>query len=123
MDAELIYVGKRADTIYKKQPEINELLVNLALSGKYVVRLKGGDPFIFGRGGEEALALKKAGISYEIVSGISSSYSVPASAGIPVTLGGLLHRFILLRGMNILQSHQKLLIFLLLQKRRELLYF
>ena len=88
MDAELIYVGKRADTIYKKQPEINELLVNLALSGKYVVRLKGGDPFIFGRGGEEALALKKAGISYEIVPGISSSYSVPASAGIPVTHRG-----------------------------------
>ena len=88
MDAELIYVGKRADTIYKKQPEINELLVNLALSGKYVVRLKGGDPFIFGRGGEEALALKKAGIRYEIVSGISSSYSVPASAGIPVTHRG-----------------------------------
>ena len=88
MDAELIYVGKRADTIYKKQPEINELLVNLALSGKYVVRLKGGDPFIFGRGGEEALALKKWGISYEIVSGISSSYSVPASAGIPVTHRG-----------------------------------
>lgn len=88
MDAELIYVGKRADTIYKKQPEINELLVNLALSGKYVVRLKGGDPFIFGRGGEEALALKKSGISYEIVSGISSSYSVPASAGIPVTHRG-----------------------------------
>lgn len=88
MDAELIYVGKRADTIYKKQPEINELLVNLALSGKYVVRLKGGDPFIFGRGGEEALALKKAGISYEIVSGISSSYSVPASAGVPVTHRG-----------------------------------
>lgn len=88
MDAELIYVGKRADTIYKKQPEINELLVNLALSGKYVVRLKGGDPFIFGRGGEEALALKKAGMRYEIVSGISSSYSVPASAGIPVTHRG-----------------------------------
>lgn len=88
MDAELIYVGKRADKIYKKQPEINELLVNLALSGKYVVRLKGGDPFIFGRGGEEALALKKAGIRYEIVSGISSSYSVPASAGIPVTHRG-----------------------------------
>ena len=88
MDAELIYVGKRADKIYRKQPEINELLVNLALSGKYVVRLKGGDPFIFGRGGEEALALKKSGISYEIVSGISSSYSVPASAGIPVTHRG-----------------------------------
>lgn len=88
MDAELIYVGKRADTIYKKQPEINKLLVNLALSGKYVVRLKGGDPFIFGRGGEEALALGKAGIRYEIVSGISSSYSVPASAGIPVTHRG-----------------------------------
>ncbi len=88
MDTELIYVGKRADTIYKKQPEINELLIKLALAGKYVVRLKGGDPFIFGRGGEEALALGKAGIKYEIVSGISSSYSVPASAGIPVTHRG-----------------------------------
>lgn len=88
MDAELIYVGKRADTIYKKQPEINKLLVGFASQGKYVVRLKGGDPFIFGRGGEEALALAKAGINYEIVSGISSSYSVPASAGIPVTHRG-----------------------------------
>lgn len=88
MDTELIYVGKRADTIYKKQPEINELLIKFALAGKYVVRLKGGDPFIFGRGGEEALALGKAGIRYEIVSGISSSYSVPASAGIPVTHRG-----------------------------------
>ena len=88
MDAEFIYVGKRADTIYKKQPEINKLLVELASEGKYVVRLKGGDPFIFGRGGEEALALGKAGINYEIVSGISSSYSVPASAGIPVTHRG-----------------------------------
>ena len=88
MDAELIYVGKRADTIYKKQPEINEILVDAALQGKYVVRLKGGDPFIFGRGGEEALALGEAGIKYEIVSGISSSYSVPASAGIPVTHRG-----------------------------------
>ena len=88
MDAELIYVGKRADTIYKKQPEINKLLVGCASQGKYVVRLKGGDPFIFGRGGEEALALAKAGINYEIVSGISSSYSVPASAGIPVTHRG-----------------------------------
>ena len=58
MDAELIYVGKRADTIYKKQPEINKLLVGCASQGKYVVRLKGGDPFIFGRGGEEALALQ-----------------------------------------------------------------
>ena len=88
MDTELIYVGKRADTIYKKQSEINELLIKLALAGKYVVRLKGGDPFIFGRGGEEALALGKAGIKYEIVSGISSSYSVPASVGIPVTHRG-----------------------------------
>ena len=88
MDAELIYVGKRADTIYKKEPEINKLLVGCASQGKYVVRLKGGDPFIFGRGGEEALALAKAGINYEIVSGISSSYSVPASAGIPVTHRG-----------------------------------
>lgn len=85
LNAELIYVGKRANAHSMEQESINRLLTEKALEGGYVVRLKGGDPFIFGRGAEEALALKREGIPYEIVSGISSAYSVPAWAGIPVT--------------------------------------
>lgn len=84
----LLYVGKRANAHFMEQEEINRLIVGEAKKGGYVVRLKGRDPFIFGRGGEEALALKKEGIPFEIVSGISSSYSVPAAAGIPVTHRG-----------------------------------
>ncbi len=68
-----------------KQEEINTLLIKHALQGQLVVRLKGGDPFIFGRGGEEALALAQAGIPFEIVPGVSSAIAVPAYAGIPVT--------------------------------------
>lgn len=85
LDAELIYAGKRSNNHFMTQDQINACLVEHALQGKYVVRLKGGDPFIFGRGGEEALELKKYGIPFEIVPGVSSSYSVPAYAGIPVT--------------------------------------
>ncbi len=84
-DAELIYAGKRASNHHLKQDETNELLVKKALEGKTVARLKGGDPFIFGRGGEEAEELQKAGIEFEIVPGISSSYAAAAYAGIPVT--------------------------------------
>ena len=87
-EAKLLYVGKRANAHFMEQEEINRLIVGEAKKGGYVVRLKGGDPFIFGRGGEEALALKKEEIPFEIVSGISSSYSVPAAAGIPVTHRG-----------------------------------
>lgn len=83
--AEKIYVGKRTDRHTLKQEEISQLLVDLALSGKNVVRLKGGDPTIFGRVGEEAELLRKHGITYEIVPGITSAISVPAYAGIPVT--------------------------------------
>ncbi|MBA9088066.1 uroporphyrinogen III methyltransferase/synthase [Fontibacillus solani] len=83
--AEKIYVGKRTDRHTLKQEEINQLLVDLALSGKNVVRLKGGDPTIFGRVGEEAEMLRKHGITYEIVPGITAAISVPAYAGIPVT--------------------------------------
>jgi uroporphyrinogen III methyltransferase/synthase len=86
--AELIYVGKQAGRHSLKQDEINELLVRLAGEGKNVCRLKGGDPFIFGRGGEEALALAEHGVPFEIVPGISAASAVPAYAGVPVTHRG-----------------------------------
>lgn len=84
-DAELIYAGKRSGHHHMSQEEIQEILLEKAFEGKMVVRLKGGDPFIFGRGGEEALVLEAAEIPFEIVPGVSSAYSVPAYAGIPVT--------------------------------------
>jgi uroporphyrin-III C-methyltransferase len=71
-----------------RQSEINELLIRLGESGMRVVRLKGGDPFVFGRGSEEALALTEAGVSWEVVPGISSAFAAPAAAGIPVTHRG-----------------------------------
>lgn len=98
LDAELIYAGKRSSCHHLTQEQINELLVEEAMLGKYVVRLKGGDPFIFGRGGEEALALKARQIPFEIVPGVSSAYSVPAYAGIPVTHRGLASSFHVITG-------------------------
>lgn len=83
-----IYVGKRAGHHSMKQEEINRLLVRLVAAGKNVVRLKGGDPFVFGRGGEECAALKKARLAFEVVPGISSGIAGPAYAGIPVTHRG-----------------------------------
>jgi uroporphyrin-III C-methyltransferase len=83
--AQRIFVGKQPGRCSLRQEEINTLLVEHALLGKTVVRLKGGDPFVFGRGGEEALALVEAGIAFEVVPGISSAIAVPAYAGIPVT--------------------------------------
>lgn len=85
---ELIFVGKQSGQCALRQEEINTLLVEQARLGKTVVRLKGGDPFVFGRGGEEALALAAAGIAFEIVPGVSSAIAVPAYAGIPVTHRG-----------------------------------
>lgn len=82
---ECVYVGKRYGQHSKRQEEINDLLIRYASEGKRVVRLKGGDPFVFGRGGEEVLALQKAGINCEVLPGISSAIAVPEHLGIPVT--------------------------------------
>ena len=84
-DAERIFVGKEAGRHTLPQTAINALIVEHVAAGKQVVRLKGGDPFVFGRGGEEAAALADAGLPYEIVPGVSSALAVPAYAGIPVT--------------------------------------
>ncbi|HDZ86836.1 MAG TPA: uroporphyrinogen-III C-methyltransferase, partial [Actinobacteria bacterium] len=86
--AEKIYVGKRGRKHFKEQGYINDLLVKLGKEGKKVVRLKGGDPFVFGRGGEEASALSEAGINYEVIPGITSGYAAAAYAGTPVTQRG-----------------------------------
>jgi len=83
--AQVVYVGKRASAHTLPQDQINQLLVDEAKKGKRVIRLKGGDPFVFGRGGEEAEELVAAGVAFEIVPGISSSIAGPAYAGIPVT--------------------------------------
>lgn len=82
---EKICVGKRPGKKNSTQESINQLMVSKAAEGKVVVRLKGGDPFIFGRGGEEAQALASAGIAFEVIPGVSSGYAVPAYAGIPLT--------------------------------------
>lgn len=84
-DAEIIYVGKKQGDHTLSQDKINKLLIRKAMSGRTVARLKGGDPFIFGRGGEEALSLAKAKVPFEVISGITSAISVPAYAGIPLT--------------------------------------
>jgi len=84
-DAEFIYAGKRGGQHTLKQDEINELLVEKAREGKFICRLKGGDPFIFGRGGEEAEVLARNGIAFEVVPGVSSAIAAPAYAGIPLT--------------------------------------
>src|ERR1700682_26164 len=84
-EAEIIYAGKKSGEHALSQEEINKLLVEKARAGKEVVRLKGGDPFVFGRGAEEAKAIVDAGIAFEIVPGITSAIAGPAYAGIPVT--------------------------------------
>ena len=85
MRAELVYVGKQGGGPQMPQEEIDRLLVQYGTGGRTVVRLKGGDPFVFGRGGEEALVLRAAGIPYEVVPGITAGIAAPAYAGIPVT--------------------------------------
>lgn len=88
-EARRIYMGKRRGKHSASQEEISRLLVEEARAGRKVARLKGGDPFVFGRGGEEAQALRAAGVPYEEVPGISSAIAIPAAAGIPVTHRGL----------------------------------
>ena len=96
-EAEMIDVGKRPGAPVP-QELINELLVQLGRSGRNIVRLKGGDPFVFGRGGEEALALAAAGLDFEVVPGVSSVIAAPAAAGIPVTHRGVSASFTVVTG-------------------------
>jgi uroporphyrin-III C-methyltransferase/precorrin-2 dehydrogenase/sirohydrochlorin ferrochelatase len=96
--AQRFSVGKRAGRASMDQETINRLLVRSARRGKRVVRLKGGDPFVFGRGGEEALALVAAGVPFEVIPGVSSALSAPALSGIPVTHRGLASAFVVVSG-------------------------
>lgn len=100
-DVEVIDVGKMPDHHPVPQERINELLVERARAGKVVVRLKGGDPFVFGRGGEELLACRAAGVPTEVVPGVSSAISVAAAAGIPVTHRGTA------RGFTVVSGHER----------------
>ena len=96
--AERIYVGKEPGRAAVPQGEIDGLIVERALRGEMVVRLKGGDPFVFGRGGEEVLACARAGVTFEIVPGVSSAVAAPAAAGIPVTHRGMARSFAVVTG-------------------------
>jgi uroporphyrin-III C-methyltransferase len=97
-DAEIIYAGKEAGDADLQQQYLQSLMIEKARDGKSVCRLKGGDPFVFGRGGEEARALFEAGVPFEIVPGVSSAIAVPACAGIPVTHRDHAHSFMVITG-------------------------
>ena len=99
---EVIDASKRRGRHVMSQEEIDALLVDLARRGKGVVRLKGGDPYVLGRGGEEAAACRRAGVTVEVVPGITSAIAVPAAAGIPVTHRGLS------RGFSVITAHADL---------------
>jgi uroporphyrin-III C-methyltransferase len=96
--AEIISVGKEAGEEQAQQEYIHGLMIRSARDGKDICRLKGGDPFVFGRGGEEAQALSEAGIPFEIVPGVSSAIAVPAFAGIPLTHRDHAHSFMVIAG-------------------------
>jgi uroporphyrin-III C-methyltransferase/precorrin-2 dehydrogenase/sirohydrochlorin ferrochelatase len=97
-DARWFFVGKRACRASISQDVLNRLLIKYARRGLSVVRLKCGDPYVFGRGGEEALALARAGVPFEVVPGVSSAVAAPALAGIPVTHRGLASSFAVITG-------------------------
>ncbi|MDR8392273.1 uroporphyrinogen-III C-methyltransferase [Aliifodinibius sp. S!AR15-10] len=103
-ESEHIYVGKRPGKPSVSQDQINHILITKAREGKKVVRLKGGDSFVFGRGGEECMALKAADIPYEVVPGISSALAAPAFAGIPVTHRKVARSFTVVTGHTIKKS-------------------
>ncbi|WP_350349657.1 uroporphyrinogen-III C-methyltransferase [Agromyces sp. G08B096] len=96
--ARLVDVGKRPGHHALPQSEIEALMVGLALEGRHVVRLKGGDPYVLGRGGEEVLACRRAGIPVEVVPGVTSAVAVPSAAGIPLTHRGVSHLFTVISG-------------------------
>src|SRR6187399_3212351 len=96
--APCFHVGKRAGRTSVKQETIHKLMIRAARHGKHVVRLKGGDPFVFGRGAEEAMALVEAGIAFEIVPGVTTAVAAAALAGIPVTHRGVASGFVVLAG-------------------------
>ena len=97
-DCKLVYVGKADGKHILEQDKINSLLYQFANEFEVVVRLKGGDPFVFGRGGEEAIFLKEHGIQYEVIPGITSAIAVPIYAGVPITQRGLASSFVVLTG-------------------------
>ena len=96
--AQRFFVGKRAGRHAMTQEAIHALMIRAARRGRRVVRLKGGDPFVFGRGGEEVLALQQAGIPYDVVPGITSAVAAPGAAGIPVTHRGVSSAFLVVSG-------------------------
>ena len=96
--AQRFFVGKRAGRHALSQPEIQAVMIRAARRGRRVVRLKGGDPFVFGRGGEEAQALQEAGVPFDVVPGVTSAIAAPASAGIPLTHRGIASAFLVVSG-------------------------
>src|SRR3954469_13153088 len=96
--AQKFFVGKRAGRHALSQQAIQAVMIRAARRGRRVVRLKGGDPFVFGRGGEEALALHAAGVSFDIVPGVTSAVAAPALAGIPVTHRGIASGLLVVSG-------------------------
>ena len=101
-----IFAGKAAGRHYLEQSAINSILIHHAEAGRLVVRLKGGDPFVFGRGGEEVLACARAGVAVKVVPGVSSAIAVPATVGIPVTHRGLASSFAVVTGHEDPAKHQ-----------------
>jgi uroporphyrin-III C-methyltransferase len=105
-EAERIYVGKQPGGHAMKQEQINAVLIDRARQGQVVIRLKGGDPFVFGRGGEELLACAEAGVTCEVIPGITSAVAGPAAAGIPVTHRGVARSFAIVTAWTTGTAHE-----------------